>query len=169
MTPSNDFDSYIPVYSSIPEEWEDSRQFLTERLRELTDGVNARDFAQYIDRNTLNGQLWLPGTGNVLRDNFRKVINIAPLPDFGVTSPKNVAHGITFSEDTCITRFYGAASNPAASDLTSGIPLPFVDMPGAAHIGIEIDGTNIIITGDGSTDYSAYTCAYVVVEWIDEA
>jgi hypothetical protein len=169
MTPSNDFDSYLPVYNAIPEEWEDSRQFLTERLREITDSVNAKDFAQYIDRDTLNGQLWLPGTGTSLRDNLRKVVDIGPLPDFGVTSTKTVAHGITFSENTCITRFYGAASDSGATDLTKGIPLPYIQMPGGAHIGIEIDGTNIIITGDGATDYSAYTCAYVVVEWIDEA
>lgn len=169
MTPSNDFDTYIPVYNAIPEEWEDARQFLIERLREIVDGVNARDYASYIDRDTLNGQLWLPGIGTSFRDVFRKVIDLGGLPDFGTTDPKNVAHGITFSANTCITRLYGAASDPGVTTLNSGIPLPYVEPTASAHIGIEIDGTNIIINGNGATDYSAYTCAYVVIEWIDEA
>ena len=170
MTPSNFYETYIPVYDVIPKDWEDARGFLTERLREITNGVNARDYASYIDKEVLDGQIWLPSsaTSNKFRDNFRKVIDLGGLPDFGVTDPKNVAHGITFSQNTCITRLYGAASDPGATDLTLGIPLPYVQMPGGAHIGVEIDSTNIIINGDGATDYSAYTCAYVVVEWIDE-
>ncbi len=169
-TPSNDFDGYLPVYNAIPEEWEDSRQFLTERLREITDSVNARDFAEYIDKETLTGQIWLPGTELKLRDGFRKVVDVAPLIDFGGggSSMAGVPHGITTSENTCITRLYGAASNPGASTLTMGIPLPYVDMPGDSdHIGLSVDATNIIISGAG--DYSAYTCVYVVIEWIDEA
>ena len=59
MTPSNDFDTYIPVYNSIPEKWEDAREFLVERMREVADGVNARDYGLYIDREILNGQLQL--------------------------------------------------------------------------------------------------------------
>lgn len=171
MTPSNDFDSFIPVYNSIPDEWQDARQFLIERLREITDSSNSKDYGLYIDRQTLNGQEWLPnGTATKYRECIRKVIDIAPLPDFGAVGldPKRVAHGITFSENTCITRLYGAATDPSASSITLGIPLPYVQMAGGAHIGIEIDGTNIIINGDGATDYSAYTCAYIVVEWIDE-
>lgn len=166
-SPSNDFDVYLPVYNAIPEGWEDARAFLVERLREVTDGINSRDFAYYIDTETLNGQLWVPGTGD-FRDVFRKVIDVGPLNNFNTDPLQQVPHGITTSANTCITRFYGAASDPGASSLTSGIPLPYVEMPtNTNHIGIDIDGTNINLRGSG--DYSAYTCAYVVVEWIDEA
>lgn len=165
-TPSNDFDINIPVYSAIPEEWESAREFLTEQLRVIANGVNDRDFAYYLDTLSDNSQSWFPGTGTELRSILRKVVDIGGLPDFGATPTKSVAHGITTSEDTRITRFYGTANDPGVATLTSGIPLPHVDV-GGNNIEIEIDSTNIKISGTG--DYSAYTTAYVVIEFLDEA
>lgn len=171
MTPSNDFDVYIPVYNAVPQNWEDARGFLLARLREVTESLNNKDYGLYIDRDTLNGQSWIPGTDPVkFRDVIRHVVDIGGLPDFAVTDPKEVPHNIqAFSENSCITRLYGCATNPGLTSITKGIPLPYVDMPGGANIGLEIDDTNIIINGDGATDYSDYTCCFVVVEWIDEA
>lgn len=167
MTASNNLDTYVPVYDSIPPKWEDGRAFLVERLREITNGVNSRDYAYYIDRETLNGQQYLPGTGTEFRDVFRKVIDVGPLPDFAVTNPKTVAHSITFGANTCITRLYGAASDRTGGTFVLGIPLPHIASTG--NIGLTIDATNINITSTGTADYSSYDCAYVVVEWLDEA
>ena len=169
MNPTNDFDSYLPVYQDIPSDWESARQFLLERLREINETLNIKDYGLYIDRDTLNCQAWLPGADGVeYRDVIRHVVDIGALPNFAVVNPLVVAHGIVFSENTSITRLYGTATDPDATTITSGIPLPFVEMVGGAHIGLEITNTDIIITGDGATDYSAYTRSFVVVEWIDE-
>lgn len=170
MNPSDDFETFVPPPVYLPSTYEDARDLLTETLEDLSNGVNVRDYAYYVDRTVINGQQWMGNaTPNELRSVFRKVIDLGGLPNFGSTDPKNVAHGITTSANTCITRLYGAASDPGASSLTLGLPLPYVDAGGTAHIGLAIDSTNIIINGDGATDYSAYTCAYVVVEWLDEA
>lgn len=171
MNPSNDFETFVPPPGYMPEDYESARDYLTEVIEDLTDGVNVRDYAFYVEQEIINGQQWLGGssTPERLRPVFRKVVNLGGLPNFGSTDPKTVAHGITTSANTCITRLYGTASDPGASTLTSGIPLPYVDAGGTAHIGLSMDATNIIISGDATTDYSAYTCAFAVIEWIDEA
>ena len=174
-SPSDANDVFLTVYESIPDEWTDAQQFITEQLREITTGVNERDIGLYYEDTTPNGQKWQPGdtaltsteTPAEPRTVFRKVVDLGTLNDFSTTTPQNVAHGITTSANTCITRLYGAASRPGASSLTLGIPLPFLDVAGSDSVALSIDATNIIL--DGTTDMSAYTCAWAVVEWIDEA
>jgi len=167
MNPSNEYDIYVPVYNTIPEKWEDARAFLSEHLREISEGINAREYGYYSDTEVLSGNVWFPDNGTLFRSVFRKVIDTGALKNFGTTGTKNIPHVITFSDATRITRLYGAATNPGASSITHGITLPFVDGANVnRRIGLEIDATNIIIRGRG--DYSAYSCSYVVVEWIDE-
>jgi len=168
MNPSDNFETFIPVYDGLPDTYEEAREYLVEQLRQVADGVNSRDYGVYADVEVINGQEFGVGTEE-LKPVFRKVIDLGGLPDFGVTDPKQVAHGITFSENARITRFYGTATDPATSNLTSAIPLPYVQMSAGAHIGLEIDGTNIELYGNGAADYSAYTTAYAVVEWTDQA
>lgn len=163
---SSDLEAFVPIQNRLPEEWEEARNVLTEALRETAEGVNVRDYAYYIDIEAPNGQTWFPDAGE-FRSGFRKVIDVSPLPNFGVTNPYSVPHGITTTANTKITRLYGAATDPGATTLTSGIPLPFVDTTaGANPIRIEIDATNVVLSGSG--DYSNYTTAYIVVEWLDE-
>lgn len=166
MTAPQNFEAFVSIQNRLPEEWEDAREVLTDRLRETAEGVNVRDYAYYVDLESPSGQTWFPDAAD-FRSGFRKVIDIGGLPNFAVTNPQNTAHGITTSDLTKVTRLYGAATNPGVASLTSGIPLPFVDTSGGNHIRLEIDATNVIITGSG--DYSAYTTAYVVIEWLEEA
>lgn len=188
--PSDANDVFLTVYESIPDEWDDAQAFLVEQLREITNGVNERDIGLYYQDTTPNGQKWQPSATALAatdtpaepRTVFRKIITLrrtdsggggagtGGLNDFRATNPQNVAHGITTSVNFCITRLYGAASDPAASTLNSGIPLPYLQTSGTSSIGLEMDATNIILTqGATPTDMSAYECAWVVVEWINEA
>jgi hypothetical protein len=83
------------------------------------------------------------------------------LNDFTSTSPQNTAHGITINSNLIITRLYGVATDPS----TNFIPLPYIDMTGGAnHIELSMDGTNIILRSN--LDYSGFTSAYVVVEYV---
>lgn len=175
--PQGEADTFLTVYEAIPDEWDDAQEFLTEQLREITNGVNDRDVGIYYDDIYANGQKWQPSSAALSstttqaepRTVFRKLIDLGGLNDFTATNPQNVAHGITTTANFCITRLYGAASDPGASTLTSGIPLPYVDQAGTNSIGLTMDATNIILTMGTAADLSAYTCAWVVVEWIDEA
>jgi len=166
--PANTVSAFIPPNTIIPNEWREAQLVLTDYFLKQADAINVREIAQYDEATTVTGQQWFTdGDATKFRYGFRKVIDIGGLPDFGATDPKNVAHGITTTENFCITHLYGAATDPAASTLNSAIPLPYVDAGGTAHVGLSMDETNIIISGDGATDYSAYTCAYVVVEWVE--
>lgn len=170
-------DTFIPVSNWIPEEWEEARRVIVERLREITNGVNDSSKGYHVDTEVLAGKFWTPKARAsadepiVYRNVFRTVVDLSGLDDFSAGTPPNTqseAHGITFTEDSFITALYGAATDPAASDLNSGIPLPYLDVGTLANgIQLDIDGTNINLTS--SADYSAYTSAWVVVEYVQEA
>lgn len=177
MTSSQNDAAFIPVYDFIPENWEDARRVLVEHLRQITEGVNDSEKGFHVDVETLAGKFWTPRARAsaddpiVYRNVFRKVVDLEGLDDFSAGTPPNtqtVAHGITFTENSFITALYGAATDPALSDLNAGIPLPFLDVGTLANgIQLDIDGTNINLTS--SADYSAYTEAWVVVEYVQEA
>lgn len=153
--------TYVPVYNFIPEEWQESREALTQLLRMISNGVNIRDVGFYYNEETLTGQRFVP-TGNQqdYRSVFRKVIPIGALPN---AVPKSVPHGITVRSTTRFTRIYGTANNPS----TSFIPLPFVSTTAAANcVQVTVDSTNVVITT--GVNYSAYTDCFVVLEYVSE-
>jgi hypothetical protein len=169
--PSQDelLQNYLTVYDQIPFQWNEAREFLVEQLRSISDAVNVRDIAYYIDDSQLSGQQFVKGvsTTQQFRDVFRKVINVGPLPN---AATKTVPHGITFNDDSFITRLYGAGTRPSLKLAGGGlgIPLPFVSSAAVGNnISLEIDPTNIILTT--TIDYSAFTRSYVVVEYVQES
>jgi len=161
-SPDQNNNNFVRNYSAIPEEWKESQQFLTEHLREVSAGVNIRDIGLYQKDEILTGQQFVPSAAKptVLRNVFRKVIDTGALTN--LTTPRTVAHGITISANTIVTKIYGAATDPS----TSFIPLPFASSAGN-NIELEMDGTNIILTS--AANLPAYTASYVVVEYMQEA
>lgn len=167
---------FIPVYDFIPENWEDARRVLVEHLRQISEAVNISEKGYYVDTETFAGKFWTPRARASINDPIeyrnviRKVVDLGGLNDFSSGTPPNtqsVAHGIDFTEESFITALYGAATDPAASDLNAAIPLPFLDVGTLANgIQLDIDGTNINLTS--SADYSAYTSAWVVIEYVEE-
>lgn len=174
MTSNERLGQFAPVYDYIPEDWDEGRRTLVQALRETANVANAGVRGNHVEAEVISGKTWTAKARATLSDPIvyrnvmRKVIDLGGLNDFSVTSPQNVAHGITTNANTFITALYGAASDPGASTLTAGIPLPYVDTSAlGACIGLRMDATNIILVS--ATDYSAYTRAWIVVEYVQES
>lgn len=164
---SQEFESYVPVYDTIPEKWEEGRQFLIENNRKLANGINIRTIGWYLDEELLSGNAFIPSAlvapGNnpgLFRQILRKVIVMGALPNTGVLS---VPHGIMVDANFTLIQLYGAATDPIG--LTS-IPLPYVNPTVSDSIALNMDATNINITTHDNE--SNYTRCNVVVEYIQE-
>ena len=158
--------TYVPVYNSIPEEWEEAREMLIETLRTMANGVNFRDVGTYYEQEVLAGQRFVPtSTQTQPRSVFRKVIDVGALDDFSAAPPstQTVAHGITINANTRFTRIYGTANDPS----TTFIPLPYSDADLIDNnIELWVDATNINIRS--SVDYSGFTSTFVVLEYVQQ-
>ena len=155
-TPSSqDFEAFVPVYDTVPETWEEGRQFLVEQLKKISNAVNVREIGWLLDEEYLSGQQFIPGsnisgTSQQFRSVLRKVINCSPL----VIGANVFAHNITFDANFTLMQLYGAATN---SGTLVAIPLPnAVDT-------LSMDATNINITST-----AAYNRCFVVVSYIQE-
>jgi len=172
-SPTDSQNSLIPISDVIPDNWDDARILLNERLHQIANAVNSKDGGYYLGQEIVCGQQFLQTTGTTTQPSehnqvYRKVIDLGGLNDFTATNPQNVAHGITTNANTRITRIYGAATDPGATTMTMGIPLPHYSS-GGRFLVLEMDATNIIITAIPAFNWSAYTKAYVVVEYVQQA
>jgi hypothetical protein len=161
--PSNDYDSYIPVYNDLPQDWGESRVFLVEQLREMTNGINARELAIYVNDEELTGGQFVRGAASPpqFRNIFRKVIDFGALPN---ATAKSIQHFITFSANTLVIKHHAWANDPASN---LAIPIPYVNVANPADgVQLDVDGTNVTITT--TSDYSNYTSTFVVLEYIQE-
>lgn len=140
------FESYLPVYDAIPEEWEDARPFLVEQLKKVSNAVNIREIGWYLDEELLSGKAFIPGansisngyTSQTFRQIFRKVVVIGPLTAGTFT----FAHGITNDANFELIDLWATATN--STTLTSTIF-------GNSDT-IRIIGPDIQITSDGIYD-----------------
>jgi hypothetical protein len=138
---------------------------LQQQLNNVALLLNIKDTGYYSLEEFLCSQAYFPdpslssqtAADPVLRQVFRKVINFGGLPNAGTTS---VAHGITIDANTCITRLYGAATDPS----TTFIPLPYASTTLVNNIELNADATNINITT--GIDRTGFTKCFVVIEWI---
>lgn len=94
---SQQLESYVPVYDTVPEKWEDARPFLVEQLKAISNAVNAREIGFFLDEELLSGKAFIPGvptTGSPpqFRQVLRKVVNVSPL----VAGANVFLHGILF-------------------------------------------------------------------------
>lgn len=152
------FESYVPVYDTVPEKWEDARPFIVEQLKKLATSVNSKEIGFFLDQELLSGKAFIPGTNNTLggstsqqfRTILRKVIEFPGLT-VGVNSQP---HGIMIDANFSLIQLFGSATNTTA---LTGQPIP----NGADTI--SYTSTNIIITVAAS-----YTRAWAVIEYIQE-
>jgi hypothetical protein len=139
---------------------------LYQNINNISVVLNTKDSAYYVLEEFLNGQIYFPDpTLNsttsqkpTFRQVFRTVINFGALPN---AATKSVAHGIAFDTNYSVTRIYGATTN---STSTSFLPLPFVSTVLNFQIALNADATNVFAST--SSDYSAYTRTYIVIEYI---
>ena len=152
------FESYVPVYDTVPEKWEDSRPFIVEQLKKLANSVNSKEIGFFLDQELLSGKAFIPGINNALdsgtsqlfRTILRKVIEFPGLT-VGVNSQP---HGIMIDANFSLIQLFGSATNATA---LTGQPIP----NGADTI--SYTSTDIIITVTAS-----YTRAWAVIEYIQE-
>lgn len=157
------FEAYLPVYDTIPEKWEDGRQFLIETLKKISNIVNFREIGFFLDEELLSGKSFVPSSTNMqlFRAVFRKVVNFGALPNAGT---KSVAHGITVNANFTLISMWASATKPTSA--FSAIQIPFSSPTLNENIKITLDATNINITT--AIDYSPYTIVWVMIEYLLE-
>lgn len=164
------FESYVPVYDTVPEEWEQARPFLVEVLKKISNAVNIREIGWLLDEEVLSGKSFIPGAtlpGNnpsLFRSVLRKVIIFGALPN---NSAKSVPHGLNVDSNFTLINLYGAASDPVNLQY---VPLPYAEPTSLTNeISLQMDSTNVkIVTGASVFPRSNYTRSYVVIEYIQE-
>ena len=161
MTTSQKFDSYLPVYDTVPDDWQKAREILVEDLREISEAVNTREIGWYIEDEILTGKQCFSnapttdlGTNQVFRSIFRKTIDFGPLPN---SSTKSVPHGIQFNANFTLIHLYASATDP--------VGLTAFSLPGVTS-SVIMDATNINITT--TANLTNYTRVIVVVEYLKE-
>lgn len=162
FSPSSGYNNFVPNDLIIPDDYKEMNLVMTDYIRSMVDNLNAKEVGTYDTEEYAQGQYWFnPNERGNPRAGLRKVIDLGGLNNFTVTNPQTVAHGIDISSQTVFTRISGSASNPS----TEFISLPFVDMSGGGNnIELTVDGTNVILTSNA--DFSAFTTAYIVLEYL---
>lgn len=137
---------------------------MAESVNNKTSGLyNTQEFASGDTFFTSPSASSTGDTRALPRPIFRKVINFGALPA-AMGSPKSVAHGITFNSGTSLVRLYGAATDPVAISM---IPLPYTSgLVPTQSVGIKLDATNVIVTISPGSNFSMYTKAYIVIEFL---
>ena len=175
--PANAQQHFVPTEIILPEENEKMILILKDKLKKIVEALNDKEVGQYDTVTLVNGENWFtPGDANGTRVGTRLVVDIRDdaagttgLLDHGaVVTTQSVPHGITTTANTRFTHIYGVATDPGASTLTQSIPLPYVDVDVLGN-GIElwVDATNVNLRY--APNYSAFTTAYVILEWVENA
>jgi len=162
---SQQFETYVPVYDVVPEEWEEARPFLVEMLKKITNSLNSKEVGFFLDEELLSGKAFIPGAtlpGNnpgIFRQVLRKVVDFGALPNAGL---KSVPHGIVYDANFTLVQLFGAATDP--------IGLQSIGIGHAAappnQVEIFLDAVNInIVTG---SNRSAFTRTFIVIEYLQE-
>lgn len=144
---SQNFESYVPVYDSVPEKWEEARPFLVEQLKKISEGVNAREIGFYLDQELLSGKQFIgtDTTPQQYRDVFRKVIPTGAL----IVGVNTIAHGVNFDARFTLIDLWVAGTDRVgllASVITDD--------------NVTMDATNVVINSP-----RAYTVGYIFIEY----
>lgn len=162
--------NFLPESYIFPEgDFEEYDVKLRQYLNNIASTVNTKDSGLYTNEEIITGQQFLPiltpsSSSNLnYRDVFRKVIDCGSLPN---NSTKSIPHGISTTQNYSIVKIYGAATDPGVSTLTSGIPLPYMNVSTPTDgVELSLDATNILITTT-SANFTSYLRSFVVVEYI---
>lgn len=170
MNPSDNeiFESFVPVYDVVPEDWNQARPFIVEQLKRITNAVNIREIGWFIDEEVLSGKAFIPGenasstgaSSQIFRQVLRKVVDFGPLPN---TTTKTVPHGINFDDNFTLVDLWGAATAPPPSYQALLLPYEAVAADG---ISIFINQTDIVVVTQ--SDRTSFTRCYVTIEYMQE-
>jgi len=159
--PSQDFNQQLPIFDVLPDKWEDARESINDRLREIANAVNIRSVGWEIDKEITTGKKYIPQSGSVeYREISRFTLEVGPLPN---NTTKNVAHGLTNVDATFrLLSMWGGATNTTSF---ISIPLPHTSIAGNP-VEIMMDATNFIIKTNA--DYSNFDHAVIIIEYTYE-
>lgn len=149
-------ESFLPVYDTMPQTWQEAQPVLVEQLKKISDAVNIREIGWYLDEELLSGKAFIPGTsvgGNnpeEFRQIFRKVIVFGAI----TTGANSRAHGIVFDGNFTLIQLWASATQNTGTLRAVTFSNPDT---------INMDDTNINITSD-----QAYNLCYAVVEYLLE-
>lgn len=111
---SQQFESYVPVYDTVPEKWEEGRQFLVEHLKKISNAVNIREIGWFLDEELLSGKQLFPGTSSANDQQFRSilrmVVNTGPL--IAGLNP-GINHNILFDVNFTLISLWVCGTNSA--------------------------------------------------------
>ncbi len=156
MTTSTEFDSFLPVYDAVPEDWEDAKPFLVEQLKRISNVVNTHEIGFFLDEELLSGKQFIPGVAQSpanstplqFRSVLRKVIVFGPL----VMGLNTHAHGITVDANFTLIQLFASATNTGS--------LTAEPIPNGADT-LSMDATNIYITVAATWTYALAVCEYI--------
>ncbi len=155
MTPetSQELESFLPVYDTVPESWEEGRQFLIEQLKKISEAVNVREIGWFMDQELLSGKILFPtantaGQQQENRQLLRTVIDGGALGAVANVIP----HSIVFDSNFTLVDLWVAATN--------SVTLMAQVITGDSVI---MDAANITVTST-----AAYDRSIIVVEYTQE-
>ncbi len=152
---SQQYESYLPVFDSVPAKWEDARDILVEQLKLISNMINAREIGYYLDEELLTGKQFIPsmvnptGEADTFRSVLRMVVNVGPL--INGNNPAK-PHNITIDANFTLIDLWVAATN--TSTLTSQV---------ITGNSVTLNSTDILITSPG-----AFQIAFCVCEYLQE-
>lgn len=167
---SSDPYNFQPETYIFPEEFNDDfRIKLRQYLTDISIALNAKETSFYLEEETATGRNFIPLFGTDASQNqeyrpvYRTVVDFGALPN---ATSKSVAHGISTTQNYSIVHLYAAATDPGASTITEGIPIPYASSTAADNIELTMDATNVTITT--GVDRTSFTRCFVTIEYIQE-
>ena len=135
---------------------------LYQNINNISIALNLKDSGYYVQQEFMTGQVFFPDahSSDDGRQSFRTVVNFGALPN---NTTGSMAHGIEVFNSFIFTRMYGCASNQITM---SYLPIPYASAATVDIIELFADATNVYITT--SSDLSAYTQTYIILEYVKQ-
>lgn len=152
---SQEFESYVPVYDTCPEKWEEAREFFTEHLKKISNAINVREIGFFLDQELLSGKQFIPtnamsGPNSSNSQQFRTILRKTFLFGPIIVGVNTQAHGIVVDANFTLIQIFASGTNVGA---LTGDNIPIVGY----------DVNNIIVTST-----KAYDRCVVVIEYTQE-
>jgi hypothetical protein len=163
---SQELETFVPVYNTIPDQWVDAKPFFVEVLKKMSNAINIRTIGWLLDEELLSGQSFIPGAtipGNnpgQFRSVLRKVVDCGTLPNAGTSS---TPHGIQYDSNFTLINLWAVATDPI--NLQSFV-IPHATVVPANTVQIFLDNVNINISD--LINYSTFTRVFCFIEYIQE-
>lgn len=146
---SQNFESFVPVYDTVPNEWSEARQFLVEHLKKISNMLNGCEIGFFLEEELLSGKQFEPSDAvdpPQTRSIFRKVVNLGALS----VGANSIAHGITFDSNFTLIDYWVAATD--SSGLTA------INM---VYDEVDMDSTNVNVNSPAAYDRAYFICEYI--------